>query len=83
MARPSVLPVQLLRSASSDALADRWLGKRSKWAPAQRGSGARRRGGGQVHIRLERDGTQVWLRGIHDRAAAIEAAAGLVPVSVG
>jgi hypothetical protein len=37
-------------------------------------------GGGEVHVRLDREGTHIWLRGLHDRTEALDVARNLVPV---
>ncbi len=80
--RPGMIPMmtQLIESASADALADpsAWdavvIDGRPGWVWQPEG-------GGEVHVRFERDGTQIWLRGRHDRSDALELAARLAPVS--
>jgi hypothetical protein len=78
---PGGLPsfVQLTESTSADSVADP-----SEWETIEIGSRPgwiwQPEGGGEVHIRLNRDGNHIWLRGLHDRTEALDVARSLVPV---
>jgi hypothetical protein len=78
---PGGLPsfLQLIESTSAESVADpsQWesieLDGRLGWIWQPDA-------GGEVHIRLDRDGTHIWLRGLHDRSEALDVARSLVPV---
>jgi hypothetical protein len=72
-------PAQLIESASAEAVADP-----ATWNVLELASGPVRiwepEGGGEVHVRVDRDGTFIWLRGLHDRAELLALADSLVAV---
>ncbi len=77
MAPPEM--IQLIESTSPDGVADP-----ADWESVTLSDGPgwcwQPDGGGEVHVRLDRNGTCIWLRGLHDRAAALDLAGRLEPV---
>jgi hypothetical protein len=73
--------VHLTESASADGVADP-----ADWEPVTLADGPgwcwQPIGGGEVHVRLDRSGTYIWLRGLHDREAALDLAGHLEQVPV-
>jgi hypothetical protein len=74
-----ITPAQLIESASPEAVADP-----STWTELQLTSGPawvwEPEGGGEVHVRVDRGGTCIWLRGLHDRAELLALVDSLVAV---
>ena len=72
--------LMLMESPSSAGVADT-----AEWEPIELADGPgwmwQPDGGGEVHVRVDRSGTCVWLRGLHDRAEALAIAGSLVPVT--
>ncbi len=72
-------PARLIQSAAPEAVADP-----STWTDLELASGPARmwepEGGGEIHVRVDRGGTCIWLRGLHDRAELLALADSLVAV---
>jgi hypothetical protein len=69
----------MTESISAEAVADP-----SEWEPMDLGGQPgwiwQPEDGGEVHIRINRQGTHIWLRGLYDRDEALDSARSLAPV---